>query len=131
MDGIGTVQGGNTVLCDGKSRRQTVGGSETCWFPWNPESSSLLLPHKLTTPKISPRPFGTRPATTLITPSAEEYISPTPFKDNVVRGSTGAHGAFDLSTFLKTVNCDLLNFHHRQYSPSSTLYHIFANGQFS
>jgi len=34
MHGIGTLQGGNTVLCDGKASRQTMGGSETCWFPW-------------------------------------------------------------------------------------------------
>jgi len=33
MHGIGTLQGGNTVLCHGKSRRRTMDGSETCWFP--------------------------------------------------------------------------------------------------
>jgi len=33
MHGIGTVQGGNTVLCDRKSRRRSMDGSVTCWFP--------------------------------------------------------------------------------------------------
>ena len=30
---IGTVQGVNTVLCDGKSRRRPMDGSITFWFP--------------------------------------------------------------------------------------------------
>jgi len=34
MHGIGTIPGGNTDLCDGKSGRRTMYGSVTCWFPW-------------------------------------------------------------------------------------------------
>jgi len=33
MHSIGTVQGGNTVLCDGKSRRWTTDGSVICCYP--------------------------------------------------------------------------------------------------
>ena len=33
VNGIGTIQGGNINLCDGKSRRRSVDGSVTCWFP--------------------------------------------------------------------------------------------------
>jgi len=32
MHGIGTIQGGNIDLCDGKTRRWSVYGSVTCWF---------------------------------------------------------------------------------------------------
>jgi len=33
MHSIGTVQGSNTVLCDGKSWRRTIYGRVTCRFP--------------------------------------------------------------------------------------------------
>jgi len=32
MHGIGTVQGGNTVVRHAMSRRRSMVGSETCWF---------------------------------------------------------------------------------------------------
>ena len=34
MHRISTALGGNTVLCDSKSRRRTMDGSVMCWFPW-------------------------------------------------------------------------------------------------